>query len=82
MSQEKRPTARFEIEFAQPSLVKTFFQMLSRAPGFAFNLVRGRVTRSNARYELEFTGGEEAIERILSRCKRQGMRVRAFDVVL
>lgn len=82
MSQEKRPTARFEIELMEPSQVKSWFQTLSSIPGVAFNLVRGRVTRTSARYELEFMGGEGAIERILSRCKRQGMRIRAFDIVL
>ena len=81
MSQEMRPTARFEIEFIKPSVVQVFFGMLSRVPGFAFNMVRGRVTQTTGRYELEFSGGEKVIERILGRCKRHGVRVLAFNVV-
>jgi hypothetical protein len=81
MSQDKQHTARFEIIFTQRSLVKSLFAMLSRIPGFAFNLLRGRLTRTSARYELEVSGSEKVIAMILRRCERLGVEIRGFEAV-
>ena len=60
MLPEKRLKAPFEIEIANPSLLKAFFQTLSGIPGFASYLVRGRVTQTSARDKLEFMGRESS----------------------
>jgi hypothetical protein len=81
MTEEKRPTTRFEVNFSKPSLVRNLFRKLSEVRGLAWSVVRGRITRTDGRYELELCGGKEATETILSRCARRGLRVRILEIV-
>jgi len=81
MSREQRSTARCEVTLHKRKLVKALFALLAHTRGFAFHLLRGRLTRTSARYELEFSGGEKAIAVILRRCNRLGARIRSFETI-
>ena len=81
MSEEKRLTARFEIEFSKLGRIRAFFGRLSRVRNIAYSLLRGRVTGVNAKYEIEFSSGSRNVEKVLRRCARRGVLVRSFDVL-
>jgi hypothetical protein len=58
-------TVRVEVKFHDRGAAVSCLQRVQRVPGVLFNILRGRVTPDEVFYELELTGQEPEVERVV-----------------
>lgn len=63
-------TVRFQVRFRDLDLARAFLEECSRDPAIAVNILRGRITESEAWFRLEATGDARRVDDLLLEAAR------------
>lgn len=75
MNSNRHKTVLVRVQFSDRSEVQPTLAGFGRDPALSVNILRGRVTREDASFELEVTGRERCVEKFLRRSDTLGVRV-------
>ena len=70
MHSSQPKTVLVRVQFSDRSEVQPTLAGFDRDPALAVNILRGRITRKDASFDLELTGRERNIEKFLRRSGR------------
>ena len=72
MKDERRKVVHAEVYFSDRSLTKPVLQELSRDSSVSVNIIRGRMTKGFAWFELELSGSPSRVDAVIRQARQWG----------